>query len=111
MRLPGWFALATVLSLAGCEIDQEDFPSIYADAACDKMRKCDKASYESSYEDDAECESQQEDFAAQVVDIGDALGEYDPEHARDCIDAIRAATCEEWGNGDYGGNCDAGYLF
>jgi hypothetical protein len=92
---------------AGCAIEEEDFPEAYGSAWCSKYRQCERADYEADYDDKDECDADAAEVMDVVSDAADLFGgEYDAEVARECVNAVRGASCEEWQDGDFGGNCD-----
>ena len=94
-----------LMLLIGCAIEEEDFPAVYADTVCDRIEECDKGAYENLYDDAEECQDQWADGAEFWMDAADLLGgDYDPEAARECINAIKDADCGDFETGDY--ECD-----
>jgi len=90
-----WWAIGL---LAGCNlvISRDEYPEAYARAWCNAMEDCYEADFYGIYDDKKEC---REDVAANVAEIAeglDLLGDYDEEHARDCIRRMNSATCEEY---------------
>lgn len=97
-----WLVAALIPALVACSVPEEDFPEEYGKTVCKQLNKCDKADYESAYEDDQECRDDWADVADFFLDLGDIGGQtYSPEQATDCLSEIRKASCEDFGDGDY----------
>jgi hypothetical protein len=101
-----WIVIAVVM--VGCIPPKEaDYPDVWAGVDCARQQECDKGAFESDWSDMDDCRSQMADFADSVMDAQDLFGgEYDSKHAGECLSAVRTATCEEFQNNDFNGNCD-----
>ncbi len=88
--------------LSACDPTEEEFPEAYAKAVCSKLKKCDRADYEQSYDDKNECVEAWAGGAEWILDLGDLLGaEYSEALAGDCLSEIRRASCAEFDDGEY----------
>ncbi len=93
--------------LSGCAIAEQDFPDVYAGAVCSKLKKCDRADFDESYESMSDCEANFIDAADAAGDFLQALGlDYNEENARDCVQAVRGAECEGFGETVLPDACD-----
>ncbi len=84
------------LLAAGCTISREDYPAKYTRAWCNAYEECFQADFDSMYEGQKEC---REEVLPSIEDAADALdvfGDYDEEHAVECIHRMRTASCEEY---------------
>jgi len=89
--------LMAMVFLAGCTIEEEDFPAVYGDAVCDRIEECDLSAYEQLYSDDEDCESDWAAAAELLMDAADLLGGvYSEDEAKDCISEIDEAACSEF---------------
>lgn len=95
-----------VIFLAGCgPIPEADFPEEFGSTYCKRIKECDKGAYESDYTDKEDCIDDWADFADTMLDLGDLLGgDYNEEMGRECVTAIKDATCGEIDDGDV--ECD-----
>jgi hypothetical protein len=96
------FVAALIPALVACSVPEEDFPETYGKAMCKQISKCDKADYESAYDDDDDCRDDWADVADFILDAGDLLGQtYSEEKATDCISELKKASCDDFDDGDY----------
>lgn len=94
--------LAPLLLLLGCAVSEDAFPDAYGRAICTRLQECQRAEYESRYEDRADCVSAWSEIADSVLDAGDLLGAtYSPSSAGSCLRAIRSASCSEFADFQY----------
>ncbi len=77
------------LLLAGCGLNEEKYASKYATAICSYYEECGYLEYAGG--DIDTCEANQENGQLSLI-TSDAC-EYDPGAAKDCVDAVRAASC------------------
>jgi hypothetical protein len=114
--------LAAVFGLTSCEvdsdgnvtvdadIDEQDFPEVWADAWCDRSYECDQGDFESAWADHDDCVDDKSDDAEFAADWGDLLcGDYDEDAAASCISAMNAGSCEDWTEDDWKNACDNVY--
>lgn len=96
--------------LVGCDVEEEDYPQVLADAMCDQMYRCARADYESSYATDDECEADYLEFIEFIEDAQGVFGrEYDVEAGTACVKAVRQSTCDEWDDEAYLDDCETVY--
>jgi hypothetical protein len=96
------FALALIVLVSGCPIPEEDYPEAYGNAYCDRLKECDKASFENTFDDMDECVADMADVVDFWMNAADLLGgDYSDEAARECITEVRSASCGDFGSGDY----------
>ena len=93
------FPLLPVL-IASCTIEEDEFAESYGKTVCSRLHDCQRSDYDDRYEERSECVDEWAELADTFLDIGDTLGqEYSPELAQDCLEAIRAASCSEFSDG------------
>ena len=94
----GWWIAAVGLLGCGGSLEEEDnFIEQAAIENCRISEKCYLAGYLESYSDMDDCIDENiEDFEDLADFFDDIDCDYDPDGARDCIDALREAmTCED----------------
>ena len=98
-----------LLLLSGCifggtpaEIPDEDFAFWGAKVVCDKMRECDRGSYEALYFSMADCRASQEVELQAQYDWADEVDcDYRPKKAGEAYEAILEMSCEDWYEGEW----------
>lgn len=101
-RSPLVFAFAL---LSGCAsvgtVSEDNFAEKYADVFCRQAQKCSRGYYESEFSDMEDCVGEIEEAAEDAMDVADEAGcDFDDGEAKEFLDALNAATCEEVYEGD-----------
>jgi len=101
-------ALALV-SLASCGLTEETWPDEYAAAWCKRSRSCDRSAFDEAWAGTADCRQTLAEWTEDGI-LGleeDFPGcDFDLEEGRDCLVAVRDATCEAFLAGDFGDECN-----
>ena len=96
---------AALLSLTACTIEEEDFPEVYASDVCDKFQSCEPEDFDAFYDDFEDCVNDWAALTELMMDAADLLGQtYDPDKARDCVQEIRRADCDNFSSNEL--TCD-----
>ena len=101
-RSPLVFAFAL---LSGCSsvgtVSENNFAEKYADVFCRQAQKCSRGYYEAEFSDMEDCIGEIEEAAEDTMDIADEAGcDFDDGEAKEFLDALNAASCEEVYDGD-----------
>jgi hypothetical protein len=101
-RSPLVFAFAL---LSGCAsvgtVSEDNFAEKYADVFCRQAQKCSRGYYESEFSDMEDCIGEIEEAAEDTMDIADEAGcDFDDGEAKEFLDTLNAASCEEFYEGD-----------
>ncbi len=92
---------------AACSIAEDAAPDALASAWCGKKRRCDRTTFENTWDNRSECE---DDVAAAVEttqDFYDLLGcEWDGEGAAQVRADIRGQSCSEFADAQFEGSAD-----
>ncbi len=99
-----------LLSLVGC-LSAESFDDQFAGAECALVYECDKAAFESNYDDVGECQEDFVDYTEEYYDCYLENCEFDAGEASDCLNAINTSDCEAYADGDYLSDCDYADIF
>ncbi len=98
-----------VLLLSGCYNEPDSFIVAKAKQDCKRLASCNASFFSDAYDDDMnECRAAQEDIVEAFYEFSELFGEYDPEEARKCVSATRAARndCSDAGDDDVADACD-----
>jgi len=99
--------LSLAVLLSGCPVAEDNFPTRYADAYCQKWRSCDRGEFEAVWEKSSECTNEVEALIDTLLGVSSALGgEYDPQNGGRCVSKLRSASCDEVSDWDFSGSCD-----
>lgn len=112
-------ALASLL-LTGCyldaegrpsvdpEIDEQDFPSVWAANWCSRESSCDPAEFDDNWDDADSCRADVGDDADFAADWGDMFcGSYDADAAMECVRAMNEMSCADFNDDEWRNECEA----
>lgn len=86
--------------------DEQDFPSEWASAWCDRAYECDQADFENTWSSHDACVADKSDDAQFAAEWSDLLcDDYDAAAAGECISAIDDGDCADWSDDDWKGEC------
>lgn len=97
-----------ILALLAC-VTEDNYLDRSVAVSCDRAEECDKGSFESAYDDQADCRDQYAEASAGLSDCYAENCTFDAKQAAACLQAARTATCDAWTNGDYTSECDTVY--
>lgn len=99
--------VALFLLVAGCSIAEDAAPDSLASAWCGKKRRCDRADFESTWDNRSECEDDISAAVETTQDFYDLLGcEWDGRGAAEVRADIRSKSCEEFASAEFEGSAD-----
>lgn len=110
----------SIVPLLACtpKLTVENADEIAAATLCRQHRSCDTNTWDEANDDRATCEEKVADDVADARDVLDLLGgEIDLEELESCLDDVRAADCEAFGEGSLarvstiGNDCDDVFTF
>lgn len=91
--------------LAGC-VTENALPTTMSTKLCARSIECDKSTFEQVYSDKRDCiETTEADLQTIQDCLVDAGCSYDPDFARECVQAINDASCVEVTSGEWLGQC------
>lgn len=94
-----------ILALIACT-NVENYDEQTIAASCQRWDECEKASFEDNYDDLGECQDDQADYFEDLYDCYVENCEFDAQQASACLASQRSVSCEDWGAGDFGSDCD-----
>ena len=96
--------------LSACEtlgVNEDTFPAKAGSVVCKKIKKCDLGWYESEFSDMSDCEGEFEDAYEDVVDQADDFDcDFEDDEAKECLQGMQQASCEEYYEGDWSDDCE-----
>ncbi|MFT6145262.1 MAG: hypothetical protein ACJAZO_004581 [Myxococcota bacterium] len=99
--------LLVCLAFVGCTLAEDAAPDSLASVWCGKKRRCDRADFENTWDNRAECE---DDIAAAIEttqDFYDLLGcEWDGRGAAKIRADIRGKSCSEFAEAEFEGSAE-----
>ena len=106
-----WNCRLAVLALgiafgAGC-LTEGNFDQKLARAGCERTEECAQAEFEAQFDSVGECVdelSEQENPATECLESAGC--DFDRAGARDCLQAVRSGTCEDYAEGEWVNDCD-----
>ncbi len=102
-------SLVVLVLLAACgPLTEAAYPDEYASAWCGRSKRCDKDAFDKAWDSRPQCEEQVALWTQAGIDDLEAWYpgcSLSLEEADDCLDALRAASCDEFLDGDFGDEC------
>lgn len=93
-----------IFALFAC-VTADNFNQQYVAAACQRYEECDKGTFESLYDDQAECNDETLDVLDEFDDCQEFC-DFDPDNATSCLADMKTADCEDVMSGDFSNDCD-----
>jgi hypothetical protein len=88
-----------VLLLVAC-VTSTSFPTQLVSVSCDRLKECNKATFEDSYDDLADCRDDNEGDAEDVNDCYADNCDFDAKKAQSCLQDYRTSDCDDIGDED-----------
>ena len=108
-------SLIALLSLGAClpTLTDDNVTEVSANEFCKKHRACDSDLWKDTFQEDfEECQDDLKRGFDTAKDVGALVGiEVDLREAKQCLQDLRSASCDDFNNDDYSTNCDDVYSF
>ena len=98
-----------LLGLAACGISEDQFTDTTARLLCEKTEECEPEQFNAMFDSQSDCRNFYEAILSDDDDDDAASCTFDASMASKCISEVRAASCDDFDDGDAAPSCELVY--